>query len=294
MALLSGTVEALLYETLPEAKRKQLMLKAMGQVGAGQMLGLVAYSFIWKRMNDMGIEHYLIVIMVSMMAIAIAFIISLTLVEPTSQTSQNEKRAGQIVRASMAMLGRNEKLQWFMVVAVTTMPFITILHHLYPLIDLKPPLYQPSHQELAVPLLWSDTLMLWAVVVAAGMQLFSYLLIEKAGFNGFRWAIMGPGIMYILLGVVRQATVASLIFIFLYGWAQIRNPLLAGYLNEQIPNGIRATMLSLISMLAKLYVILMWMVWQWGDIPLATLFIMIGGMIIIMSVLLGVHKRFGG
>lgn len=78
-------------------------------------------------------------------------------------------------------------------------------------------------------------------------------------------------------------------FVLTYGLAEAKNPLLAGYQNSVIPEPIRATVLSLISLLVSLYAAVVGLVMgRLADIHVSYPFYLAGALILFFAAVLRV------
>jgi len=101
-----------------------------------------------------------------------------------------------------------------------------------------------------------------------------------------------PGVMYLLMSLTYDPFWSVLAFILIRGVIAFRWPAFSDYLNREIPDEIRATTLSIISMLGSFYLVVMRIViGKIADRSLSLAFVVMGSIIIAASIILEIRRR---
>ena len=148
----------------------------------------------------------------------------------------------------ISLLRKDRTLQRLVVLSILTIAFWDYLINLF----------QPYFQQIAVPdYLYGPTLAL-ASLAAFFTARYAHQLDEKIG---PRWSLLvatlGPGLLYLVLFVNRVPVFAVLAIILFRGFNAMKHPLFSDYNNRYIRSHNRATVLSLINMVAGVYTALM-------------------------------------
>ena len=119
-------------------------------------------------------------------------------------------------------------------------------------------LYQPYLLQSGAGGRWLGPALGLGSVCALLGQRYAYAF---EGRLGVRWAVLTttalPGILYLLMAVVRQPVLAVALFCLQWGAIPLKEPLFSGYLNAHIPSEQRATVLSLVNTILNVYAVLM-------------------------------------
>lgn len=241
-ALFSGADEAFLYDSLKADGKEKSIKKVMGRY---QSFGLAALmisaplgSFIGQSIGPRFSMMFMAI------PIFLAFLVGLTLKEPPKEESHESTRYIDIVKEGLKVIKNRRKIQWIAldVAVVHSLTFIMIW------------LYQPLLSSLGVSIGW------FGVVHAAnsGIQILimnNYHKLEKKfSINkllGFTAVI--PGLLFILAGSTKLLPLVIFSIIFILGFGLTRRPLVAEELNQMIPSAQRATILSTLQILRKVF-----------------------------------------
>jgi hypothetical protein len=102
---------------------------------------------------------------------------------------------------------------------------------------------------------------------------------------------MLPGLLYLLLGLAAGAYSIFALVVLIYAAGPMRGPLLSAYQNAHISSGSRATVLSLINMLAHLWIAIGTVVsGVLADVSIPLVFALTGAAILLATLLLRVDK----
>ncbi|MDY7041244.1 MAG: MFS transporter [Chloroflexota bacterium] len=278
-AFSSGSLEALVYDSLKTGGREGEMSKAMGFISAAQRLAnLLAFSIGGLLVVNLTQERFVLAIIVTACAVALGFLISLTLNEP--QIKAEHERGD----SSLKMLGdgvrtlrSNESFRRLVLLSLATIPFSDYLLNLY----------QPYFVAVGVPPVWLGL----ALALASGLSIFgaryAYLLEERLGTGASLLLVtVLPGVLYLLMSVVWHPLFSVLAFCVLFGSMSLKAPIFSGHLNRHIESKNRATVLSLINMFSGVYVALMGLlIGRIGDFSLTYAFVFMGVIVLLGSFL---------
>ena len=250
-AFSSGALEALIYDHLEVINREDQMSKVMGQVNSAGFIGFILSfgisSLLIQNINQNNIRSAILATVVS---VGLGFITTqfLKTGKAANEENQPERRIKEIFKDGWVVLRDNHKLQHLILLSILTIAFWDYLSSLY----------QPYFQKIGVP----DSLFGFTLALAS---LFAFLaarnvhIIEKI--IGPRMSLLiatlGPGLIYLILFLNRIPWLGILLVALFRGFNALKHPLFASYINHQIASHSRATVLSMINMLAGLYTALM-------------------------------------
>jgi MFS family permease len=286
-AFASGCVEALVYDSLRERGREAEMTKAMGYIDAAQRLAnLFAFALGGVLVRNLTQERFVSAIVVTACAVAIGFVVSLTVSERGATGSADggqEPSSLKLVRDGLALIRGNRLFAQLALLALFSIPFVDYLGSLY----------QPHFVQADVPPLWLGL----ARALAAGLCIvgarYAYWLEERLGPRVALLVATGlPGVLYLVMALVSHPVYSVMAFLVLFGSTSLRGPILSGQMNAHIQSENRATVLSLISALSGIYVAGMGMLFGLvaeGSVPnaLATM----GLVVLVGSLLFRVRGR---
>lgn len=282
-AFSSGASEALVYDSLPEENRETLMKKASGHIGGlYQMAFFLAPILGGLIVSQLTLSKFMLAIFLTGVSVTIAFLLSLTLVEPKKNYHHPEESPLQVFRGGLKLLLTHRRLQWIIAISVLTASFSGSLLSLY----------QPFFVQHGVKSSF------WIGASLSGASLIAFVLLRYAHkieeIIGGGWALLLvsllPGIGYILLSISSIPIIIP-VFIMTYAVTDIKNPLISSYQNANIESHNRATVLSLISMVSKFYVAAMGLIFgKIADYSISLSLLTIGVLIVIFSFVLKTHK----
>ncbi|MDY7076221.1 MAG: MFS transporter [Chloroflexota bacterium] len=275
----SGSIEALVYDSLKLKGREDEMSKAMGFISAAQRLAnLLACALGGLLAVKLTQERFVLAIVVTACAVAVGWLVSLTLKEPPVEIREGDgDRSLKLLLDGIRTLRHDGQFQRLVLLALATVPFGNYLLNLY----------QPRFVEVGVLPIWLGlALTLGSALSVLGAR-YAYWLEERLDpKTGLLLVTSLPGVLYLVMAAVLHPTFAVLTFCTLYGSMSLKDPIFSGHLNRHIESRNRATVLSLISMFSGLYVSLMGLViGRIGDFSLTYAFVFMGAIVLVGSLL---------
>lgn len=277
-AFASGSVDALVYESLPEADRGLRMQRAKGQIGAAiQLASLVAYSIGGWITRELTYERMRFTLKLDVVFVGFSALLALSLREPAREIVAERLRSLDLLRTGWRNLRDNPALQRLMLIAIVTNAFVAHL-----LI-----FYQDYFIRSAVSPIWLGMGLALGSGVAFLTQLHAWRLTTWLGERKALLVATGiPGVLYLLMAFVSDPLWAVVLFVAQWGMVQVAMPLFSGMYNDHIPEGARATSLSLINGIITVYVGVGGVVLGWLAGRNLSLMFAILGMVIIAGALL--------
>lgn len=278
-AFASGSVDALVYESLPKGNRTEGMQRAKGMIGAAiQLASLVAYSIGGWLTRELTFENMRFTLKLDVVFVGFAALLALALREPAAAVVAERMRSLDLLKSGWRNVHRSAPLQRLMILAIATNAFVPHL-----LI-----FYQEYFLVSSVAPIWLGLGLALGSGVAFFTQLHAWRL---SGWLGERNAMLVatgvPGVLYLLMALVTHPVIAVVLFIVQWGMVQVAIPLFSGLYNEHIEEGARATSLSLINAVVTIYISIGGVVLGWmAGISLAMMFAILGAIIVISSLLL--------
>jgi MFS family permease len=285
-AFASGSVDALIYESLPETDRTIGMQRARGWIGAAtHSASVVAYSIGGVITASQTIPRMTITIVMGIGALAIATLLSLLLREaphlariarPTSVGLL--RRAGSVVRV-------NRDVQRLLTLSLLTNAFGA---HLLVF-------YQQYFLDTGVEGIWFGLALSLGSIVAIAAQLHAWRLSATLGTSrALLVATVLPGVLYLSMAVVGHPVIAVGLFIVQWGAIHLAGPLFSGLFNAHLPDEARATSLSLINAIVTIYIGSMGLLLGWlSSRSLPAMFALIGTVIVAGALLIRIDGEKG-
>lgn len=283
-AFLSGAVEAMVYDSLPLERREDAMKQTMGGINSWARIAFFIAPICGALiMGDLAPERYIIAISLTVTALLIALLVSLSLEEPKTDWAQDEPNSLTILREGIAELRGNTQLKRLMLLVIFTSPFNSIL-----VVTLTAPYLA---QNDVSPFVIGMCLSLGSLL-AVFSQRFAYKFEQLLGQErAILILLLLPGAMYWVLALVSGSLMPVLIIIFMYGTNDMKDPLFSAYQNALIEDKNRATVLSLMNMFLSLFVAIIAPLYAFiGTQSLSVTFMLMGTVIIIATLFLGVPK----
>lgn len=242
----SGATESLVYDSLPEADREQAMKQAMGRIGAASQFAFFLAPLIGGLIvSELVLDRFLVVIFLTASSVAVAFLISLTLKEPSLRQDSESPDTLAIFRGGVRELRTNHDLRFIVLLTVLTATFGGSLLTFS----------QPHFVNYGVSTFMIGAALSIGSLLATLTQRYAYLVEKPFGKRaGVLFATVLPGALYLLLALAAGAVPVYLLVVLLYGVNDLKKPLYSAYQNAIIPSQNRATILSLINMFSSLYV----------------------------------------
>ncbi len=284
-ALASGTVDALVYDSLPPGDRTEAMQRAKGLIGAArESASVVAYAAGGLIAASLAIGRITVAITLTVIAMAAAFGATFLVREPP-RSSGSEDPVGSLalLREGVHLLRRNARLRQIVLLYLLTNSFGTYLLLLY----------QAYFLKAGVPGAWFGLALAAGSVLAVLGQRYAYLLPQMLGTRrGVLAATALPGVLYLLMALTFQPVVAVLLFCVQWGATFVAAPLFSGYVNAHIPSSYRATALSLVNLLVSLYLALMGPLIGWvAEASIAYAFTLMGVLVLAGALALRIEER---
>jgi predicted MFS family arabinose efflux permease len=283
-AFSSGAAESLIYDSLPPENRDASMKRTMGRYNSvGQIAFFLAPLVGGVVLGDLAPGRVQAAILLTVLALGIGVLVSLTLREPVTEWHAERSLARQIFVGGMSEIRRSPLLQKLVLVILFTAPFggtfVTTLAG-------------PYMAQNGVPPYWIALALSFGSLIAAFAQA-NVHRIERL--LGERWAlvvlILLPGMNYLLLASLVGALPVWLLITVMYGTNDWKAPLLSAYQNALITSRSRATVLSMISMIVNVFVAVVAPIYAalaTRSLPLA--FAVMGSVIIGASLLLRIDR----
>jgi MFS family permease len=283
-AFSSGAAESLIYDSLPPENRDASMKRTMGRYNSvGQIAFFLAPLVGGVVLGDLAPEWVQAAILLTVLALGIGVLVSLTLREPVTEWHVERSSARQIFTGGMSEIRRSPLLQKLVLVILFTAPFGGMF---------VTTLAGPYMAQNGVPPYWIALALSFGSLIAAFAQA-NVHRIERL--LGERWAlvvlILLPGMNYLLLASLVGALPVWLLIMFMYGTNDLKAPLLSAYQNALITSRSRATVLSMISMIVNVFVAVVAPIYAalaTRSLPLA--FAVMGSVIIGASLLLRIDR----
>ncbi|MAS32592.1 MAG: hypothetical protein CL610_01210 [Anaerolineaceae bacterium] len=243
-AFQSGSIESLVYDTLPEKGRESAMKRAMGSIGSAGNLGFVISPLLGSLIvAGLTQDQFARAIVLTAGSIYLAALFALTLKEPPTPWESARPHPLSILRGGLGELRASRPLQRIAGVTI-------FLAFGGALIALAPP-HLVAHDA---PTLLIGASLAFGSLLATFTQKYAYRLESLLGRRaGLVAATTLPGLLFLLLAWASGAYPIFILVVLIYGAGPLRVPLMSAYQNGHISSGRRATVLSLINMLAMLW-----------------------------------------
>lgn len=286
-AFASGSVHAILYESLPEGNRTSAMQRATGTLGAATQLGsVVAYSIGGLIAADLTLSRMTVTIVMGALAVSTAAALSFALRESDQFTRRERINSGELLSAAWTAIQTNTELRRIILLSIVTCAFGA---HLLVF-------YQQYFIETGVPGVWFGLgLSLASIAVVIG-QFYAWKLPITLGTRRSLVLATGtPGLLYLAMAWNQHPGLAVLLFIAQWGAIHVSVPLFSGLFNAHLPDEARATGLSLINALVTVYigvggVLLGWLAGR----SLSLMFALLGMVILVGAATVRADERHTG
>lgn len=279
----SGTLEAIIYDNLKSMGKEDQMNKAIGSLGAFSSFAALVAPIIGSILaKDLKEEQFRLLLYLTLLGTLIGFIVSLLIREPKSRNA-NSQSSFRIFKQGFILIKENQYLRQLVMLNVFSSPFLYCLLYLY----------QPFLKRAGVPIAFFGTIAGIATALEIISQKMAHRVERKIGTKRFILLVtVIPGVMYLLMSLTYDPFWSVLIFILIRGVIAFRWPAFSDYLNREIPDEIRATALSIISMFGSFYLVVMRIViGKIADRSLSFAFVVMGSIIIATSVILEIRRR---
>lgn len=287
-AFASGAVEALVFDSLPADGRDDAMKRVMGRVNSwGQIAFVISPIIGGLIIGDAAQEKFIPAIALTVLALLIGLLVSFSLREPVTDSS--EKKVGSFVlfRDGVALLVNNKRLRRLALLVIFTAPFTATM-----ITTLGPPYLAGNEvSPFAIGVVLSLGSLLAALTQRYAYKLEAWLGQQRA----IALLILLPGLTYWVLALAAGPIATVLVVILMYGSNDMKAPLFSAYQNALIESENRATVLSLINMFVSLFLALMAPLYAGlAQVSLELAFVVMGAVIIAAGLLLRVQRLPAG
>ena len=273
----SGSVDAIIYESLPAGDRTSAMQRAKGLIGAATQTGsVVAYSIGGVIAADLSLSRMTITIVMGATAVATAAALSFGLREAAGHAQRVRPDSRALVRSVWRAIRQTRDLRRVIALAIVTSAFGA---HLLVF-------YQQYFLQTGVPGLWFGLgLSIASVAVVIAQYLAWRLPLAIGTGRAMLIATATPGLLYIAMAVNTNPWGAVVLFVMQWGMIHLSGPLFAGLFNAHLPDDARATGLSVINVLITVYVGIGGVAFGWlagRSLPLT--FMLIGAIVLVGAI----------
>ncbi len=280
-SLISGSDEALLFETLKKIKQEDNYLKIFGKARAFTVLGATIASIVGGFIAEFSMKATFIL---SATALVFMFLINITLVEAKSAKMGNNLK--EFTKETIKFVLHNSKIKWCIFFFAFTNLMIWGTYFLY----------QPYFQKLEIPVMFFG-------IIFAGLNLIAffssiYFSKIKKYFNNFN-------IIYLILILIiipfffiyNFFSMPFIVFLVLHQISRgFLSPFISQLINTFVNSQNRATILSINNMFSRgvqfIFFPVIGYLTDWLDIRLTFLILFIFSTIFSIIILRKFHKIF--
>lgn len=251
ISFVSGADSAMLYDTLLELKDQDKFKKSQGRMMSAANFSEGFAGIIGGFLAVVGLRLPFFIMSAVFLSSAL---ISFTLVEPKRHKADNSQgNIKKILKTVRYALHEHLEVKWLIIYsAVASAAIFNMVWFI-----------QPYFEMVGLPLVWFG--LTWAVLQfsVGGFSLLADDIEKKWGrkktlVSLIFWASSG----YFLLSLFDA--IWAILFIFLFYFARgINTPVIGDYVNKLIPSDIRATVLSVKSMLMRLIFVIVGPIMGW-------------------------------
>lgn len=247
-SFMTGTVTALIYETLKKESREGEMQKAVGvKVSFEKAAGIIAPLAASFYITSFDMSRFKLLVIVTIIFVAIGLFVTF-FIEESPHIKENKKTNDslKIIKEGWRLLKENSSLRRIILLSVFTYPLLVYLYLLY----------QPYFVTSKVP----SYLFGFFLALASFVSLLASRYAHKfEGWMGMEKTVLFvtllPGLIFLVMAITHQAILSPLLFCLIYFVGGIYEPLFSDYQNRHIETNNRATILSMISMFSSLYIV---------------------------------------
>lgn len=285
-AFISGSDQALLYELLSAKGKSSDMKRIYGLYLSMSTIGYAIAGLVGGFLAiNQTLAEFIHLYVLTAISQGCAFLLYLSVKEPkaTVDVSDEVVSSFKILKSSIRLFIDNRNLRRIIILSLLTTPFSVALFTLF----------QPYFVSSGVPSVWFGIALFISSMAATGSKIFAHKL---ESWFGVGWSTLLttilPGMLWLLMAVVFNPFGAVMLFILSDAAGNVRDPIFADYLNRHIPSAVRATTLSLVSVMTSLYLLVMQPVIGWlADIDMKWAFMFMGAVIILGSMFAKVSDR---
>jgi len=286
-AFASGSVDAILYESLPEGDRVSGMQRAKGSIGAATQMGsVVAYSIGGVIAADLTLSRMTTTIVMGALAVTTAAVLSFRLREAAHLAHRVRPGSRRLLGTALSAIRSNPALIRLIAFAIVTHAFGA---HLLVF-------YQQYFLETGVPGVWFGLALSLASGAVVLGQLHAWRLPRLVGTRRAMMLAAGlPGLLYLMMALNGQAWLAVALFVVQWGAMHVSVPLLSGLYNAHLPDTARATSLSVINAVVTVYIGAGGVALGWlAERSLPVTFALLGVVILTGAALIRIDDRHAG
>ena len=282
-AFASGAGEALLYDSLPKGDSHALMKKATRLNASAYLIcSLIAPLIGGIIVSSLTLTKFKVAILFTAISVTMAFLLSLFFKESKLDYKHLELSPREIFSNGLTYILSNKQLQWIVAILILTDSFTGVLLGLY----------QPYFVKFSVTPLWIGWSLslasLLAFLIMSQLPKLEKWLGEK---KAFYLMCIFPSLGYLAFATFNNQIAVIMIFIITYASTFTRGPTISALINKQLDKKSRATTLSMIAMLDKLYIGVMSVVFGiMAQYSFRITFLVMGILIFGFSVILRVNK----
>jgi MFS family permease len=289
IAFQSGSDQAFIFDDLKLRLKESQMQKFYGRFNAaataGAALSGLAGGFIASK-HDMHSFYIIFILCASMQTISLLFLFFLkeSVVIRAQNESHDPENKISMLKSGIKLLRGNVKLRKIFLLSMFSSPFGIMLMYIF----------QPYFKKAGVPNEWYGPAVFITSVLCFIFQLNAYKLEEKAGLLKALFIVtVLPGIGWGLMAVFFNPAAAASLFILTNAMISLRDPVFSDHYNQQIPANIRATVLSLLSLIACIYGLIMRpLLGYLADINLELSFAITAGIIVTGAIFFRINRKF--
>jgi DHA3 family tetracycline resistance protein-like MFS transporter len=239
----SGSTEALLYEGTTAAGKKREYKRHLSQILSNDTLafavgtGIVGIMYGWR-----GTSVLQILILCSLISKFLGFLTTLKLkdIENNKPKAVSDSNMWQTFRQSLNVIKRDgtlRNLTYIKLLTLTAQYVILSVYQSYFINNHVPALY--------VGLVLTAGALANAVCMRNIYRLEKYFSLDKI----VLWLNLLMGSTYLVLSFARAPWLLIVVFVLLYAQYNLQDPIISDYINDRTETGIRATVLSGISLI---------------------------------------------
>ncbi len=280
----SGSIEALVYDSLKDKGIEKQMSRVWGSINSYMLIGtMVAVTIGGYMARSHNPESFVFLLWLYTFGAVIAFFISFFIKEKKHQKEVKKDNAIVLFKESTTHILKNKSLRRIIYLFMFTIPFTHIIIFLF----------QPYFLVADVPNEFFGVAIALGMILGAFLVKYAYKIEEILGMKKTIFiATILPGLIYLAMAFFIGPLMSFVWYILLSGFSLLRNPLFSQYQNTHILSHNRATVLSVISMISGLYLAVMRLViGKIANSNLLLSFIFMGGIIVIGSILFRIDER---
>jgi MFS family permease len=242
----SGSVDAILYDTLPTSDRLSAMQRAKGLLGGATQTGsVVAYSIGGIIAADLTLSRMTVTIVMGALALTTAALLAFGLRDAPHVKERPRADSRALLGDAWRTIRSSPALRRIMLLAVVTNAFgahLLVFYQEYFLITGVPGVWLGLGLSLASVLVVITQVVAWRLPVRIGTS------------RAMLVSTIVPGLLYLAMALNGLAWLAVLLFVVQWGAIHLSAPLFAGLYNVHLPDHARATALSVINAVVTIYI----------------------------------------